>query len=78
MGKPVLVLRQVTERLEGIHAKSAALVGTDPDTILAATERLIRNPEHYKLMSVPNMVYGDGHSSARILSKIEGYLSHGS
>lgn len=66
-GKPVLVLRETTERPEGVAAGTARLVGTDPDRIVAETERLLDDPSAYAAMALAHNPYGDGHSAARIV-----------
>ena len=64
---PVLVARDVSERMEGVTAGCAKLVGTNPDTIIEAIEALIQNPSlHQKMTGIDNP-YGDGYSSQRIL-----------
>jgi len=71
LGKPVLVLRDQTERQEGIQAGALKLVGTDPDKIIRYTERLLRNPAAYQKMSRACNVFGDGHSARRIVTILE-------
>lgn len=66
--KPVLVLRSVTERGEGILAGCAKLVGTDPDKIFRETQALLNSTERYKRMQVRRNPYGDGQSCRRILN----------
>ena len=66
-GKPVLVLRDVTERPEGIEAGVARLVGTDRQNIVKATLELLENPDAYAAMSKAVNPYGDGHAAQRIL-----------
>ncbi|NLY51844.1 MAG: UDP-N-acetylglucosamine 2-epimerase (non-hydrolyzing) [Firmicutes bacterium] len=66
LGKPVLVLRETTERPEGIEAGTALLVGTDTRRIVEETARLLTDPEAYRNMAeVPNP-YGDGRAAQRI------------
>lgn len=65
-GTPVLVLRDCTERPEGVAAGVARLVGTDPETIVAEVLRLALTPSAYACMSSVRSPYGDGRSSARI------------
>jgi UDP-N-acetylglucosamine 2-epimerase (non-hydrolysing) len=75
LGKPVLVMRNRTERPEGVEAGVARLVGSDPDRIVDETERLLDNPEAYRRMSsVPNP-YGDGQAGRRIAESITQFLS---
>lgn len=66
LGKPVLVMRQTTERPEAVQAGTVALVGTDPEHIISAGSRLIDEPQHYKTMSEAHNPYGDGLASQRI------------
>ena len=65
-GKPVLVTREVTERMEGIEAGSARLVGTNKKRILEEASRLIEDNVHYQSMSHVVNPYGDGLASERI------------
>ena len=65
---PALVLRDKTERPEGVDAGALRLVGTDPARIVAAALRLLDDPaEHARMALVPNP-YGDGHAAGRIVS----------
>jgi len=65
--KPLLVTRDVTERIEGIKAGTAKLVGTDTKKIVSEATTLLTNQKKYKIMSsVPNP-YGDGHASEKII-----------
>jgi len=66
IGKPVLVLRDKTERPEAIQAGTAILVGTDANDIVANTERLLTNISEYQRRSQLKNPYGDGTASARI------------
>lgn len=67
LGRPVLVLRDKTERPEGIEAGVAFLVGTDPDRIVAQTERLLTDEELYRSVVSRKNPYGDGRASQRIV-----------
>lgn len=67
LGKPVLVLRETTERPEGIEAGTARLVGTDPERIYNGVRELIEDPAAYKSMTRRGSPYGDGKASERIL-----------
>jgi len=69
-GKPVLVLRNETERPDGIEANVARLVGTDYRTIIKNIESLLRNPREYKKMSKATNLYGDGTASKKIVNII--------
>jgi UDP-N-acetylglucosamine 2-epimerase (non-hydrolysing) len=66
LGKPVLVMRETTERPEGVAAGTARLVGTDEEAIVRETERLLDDPRAYEAMARAHNPYGDGKSSARI------------
>ena len=66
LGKPVLVMRETTERPEGVEAGTARLVGTDAARIVAETVRLLDDPEAYAAMARAHNPFGDGKSSARI------------
>lgn len=66
-GKPVLVLRDTTERPEGIEAGAARLVGTGRDAIVRATLRLLDDAAAYRRMAEVANPYGDGHASGRIV-----------
>ena len=70
LGKPVLVLRDTTERPEGIAAGTLKLVGTDADTIYNETIRLLTDEAEYERMSRASNPYGDGHASERIVDAI--------
>ena len=71
LGKPVLVLRNITERPEAVEAGAAKLVGTDPQRIVAETLRLLQDPSEYsKMANVPNP-FGDGRAALRIADILE-------
>ena len=70
LGKPVLVLRDTTERPEGIEAGTLKLVGTDSDIIYNETIRLLTDKAEYDRMSKASNPYGDGHASERIVDAI--------
>ena len=70
LGKPVLVLRNTTERPEGISAGTLKLVGTDEDTIYNETKKLLDNKFEYEKMSKASNPYGDGRASVRIVDAI--------
>lgn len=67
LGKPVLVLRSVTERTEGISAGTAQLVGTDSNHIFEATQELLNDEQFYEQMANAVNPYGDGTTSTQIL-----------
>lgn len=66
LGKPVLVMRETTERPEGIEAGTLKLVGTDEEIIYREFKRLLTDEEEYKAMSMASNPYGDGLASKRI------------
>lgn len=66
LGKPVLVMRDTTERPEGVEAGTLKLVGTDEETIYQAFTALLDNEQEYKSMSHASNPYGDGCASVRI------------
>jgi UDP-N-acetylglucosamine 2-epimerase (non-hydrolysing) len=70
LGKPVLVMRDTTERPEGVEAGTACLVGTDPDRIVTETFRLVDDYSHYAAMARAHNPFGDGHASERIVKVI--------
>jgi len=70
LGKPVLVLREVTERPEGVAAGTALVVGTDQARIVAAASELLTSPEAYARMASAVNPYGDGRASERIVAAL--------
>lgn len=70
LGKPVLVLRDTTERPEGIKAGTLKLVGTDEEIIYRETKKLLTDSTVYEKMSKASNPYGDGHASERIVDEI--------
>lgn len=66
-GKPVLVLRETTERPEGVDAGTARLVGTSRTDVVAAAEGLLRDPAAYARMATAHNPYGDGRAAERIV-----------
>jgi UDP-N-acetylglucosamine 2-epimerase (non-hydrolysing) len=66
LGKPVLVLREVTERPEGVEAGTAVIVGTDRERIVRTASELLTSPEAYAKMANAVSPYGDGRASERI------------
>ena len=71
LGKPVLVMRKVTERPEGIEAGVARLVGTDSESIYRGARTLLCNPQAYADMARAVNPYGDGQAARRIVHIIE-------
>ncbi|MBE6640338.1 MAG: UDP-N-acetylglucosamine 2-epimerase (non-hydrolyzing) [Ruminococcaceae bacterium] len=74
LGKPVLVMRDTTERPEGIKAGTLKLVGTDEETIYSTFKRLLEDDAEYKRMSNTANPYGDGFASVRIADILEAEL----
>ena len=74
LGKPVLVMRDTTERPEGIAAGTVKLVGTDAATIVHETTRLLDDKAAYRAMSEAVNPYGDGRAAPRIIEAIERYF----
>ncbi|WZL81688.1 UDP-N-acetylglucosamine 2-epimerase (non-hydrolyzing) [Vallitaleaceae bacterium 9-2] len=70
MGKPVLVLRNVTERPEGVEAGTLKLVGTNKEKIIQTTQQLLSDKSEYDKMATAVNPYGDGNASARIAEYI--------
>ena len=71
LGKPVLVLRDTTERPEGVAAGTLKLVGTDEETIYREAKRLLTDEAAYHRMSIASNPYGDGHACRRIADILE-------
>ncbi len=70
LGKPVLVMRDTTERPEAVEAGTVILVGTDQSKIIAETEKLLTDTGHYQRMQKSHNPYGDGKASQRIFDFI--------
>ncbi len=70
LGKPVLVMRKVTERPEGVAAGTVRIIGTDSDTIVAEASRLLDEPDAYHAMASKVNPYGDGTASQRIVRRL--------
>ena len=70
LGKPVLVMRETTERPEAVEAGTVVLVGTDTARIVTEAEKLLRDPDLYQTMGRRHNPYGDGKASARIVGHI--------
>ena len=71
---PVLVLRDTTERPEGIEAGTLCLVGTDEKQVYDAAKKLLTDPAAYEKMAQAKNPYGDGRASERILDAIADYF----
>ena len=70
LGKPVLVMRDTTERPEALEAGTVKLVGTDHDMIISEVSRLLENEKYYNQMSKAVNPYGDGHACERIVKAL--------
>jgi UDP-N-acetylglucosamine 2-epimerase (non-hydrolysing) len=75
LGKPVPVLRNVTERIEGVAAGTAKLTGTDPAAIFADVSLLLNDTPAYQQMAKAINPYGDGKSVAGVAAVIDRYFS---
>ncbi|MEO0441216.1 MAG: UDP-N-acetylglucosamine 2-epimerase (non-hydrolyzing) [Pseudomonadota bacterium] len=75
LGKPVLVMRDTTERPEGVEAGTAKLVGTDPDLIVSEAHKLLDNKDYYNSMAKAHNPFGDGKSSERIADIVAASLT---
>ena len=75
LGKPVLVMRDTTERPEAVAAGTVRLVGTDSDAIVAAVESLLDDESAYASMAMAHNPYGDGHASRRIADTVAALLA---
>jgi UDP-N-acetylglucosamine 2-epimerase (non-hydrolysing) len=76
LGKPVLIMRETTERPEGVDAGTALLLGTDPDRIFLEASRLLDDPVHYGRMSRAHNPFGDGKASHHIRDILKSKLQH--
>lgn len=74
LGKPVLVLRETTERQEAIAAGTAKLVGTESAQIFAAASNLLSNLTAYQAMATAINPFGDGHAAERIFQSVQNYF----
>jgi UDP-N-acetylglucosamine 2-epimerase (non-hydrolysing) len=77
LGKPVLVMRENTERPEAVDAGTVILIGTNEDRIVKDVERLIHDPVHYATMANAVNPYGDGNASRRVVAAIAEMLGVG-
>ena len=73
LGAPALVMREVTERPEGVQAGTVRLVGTDTQRIITETRRLLDDPPAHASMARAVNPYGDGHAAERIVKAILDY-----
>lgn len=76
LGKPVLVMRDTTERPEALEAGTVKLVGTDADVIISAVQELIDDASQYERMSAAHNPYGDGKASQRIICFLKNTYSN--
>ncbi len=77
LGKPVLVMRDTTERPEAVEAGTVRLVGADREKIVQETSRLLDDPASYEVMARAHNPYGDGAAAKKILEILLGSLTHG-
>ena len=75
LGKPVLVLREKTERPEAVAAGAARITGTDPARIVAETSLLLDDDAEYSRRARVRNPYGDGHASTRIRDIVRAYFA---
>src|SRR5271157_672723 len=73
LGIPTLVLRQITERPEGVSAGVLKLVGTDPDVILTESRHLLEDDQAYQAMAHAENPFGDGHAAEKIIRALLAY-----
>lgn len=76
LGKPVLVMREVTERPEALAAGTVRLVGTNTETIVQAVEDVLGDESLYLRMAEAHNPYGDGHAAGRIVETLEAAFGH--
>ena len=75
LGKPVLVMRDTTERPEALNAGTVKLVGTNSQKIISEVEHLLADASSYQKMSLTHNPYGDGNSCEKILSVLSGEIA---
>lgn len=75
LGKPVLILRNVTERPEGVWAGAAKLVGTREEAVFQEACRLLASPAAYRRMARRRALYGDGRAAARIVKRMRAFFA---
>lgn len=75
--KPVIVLRDTTERYEALDTGGARLVGTDPDKIVRSVVGILNSPDIYRQMSGAPNPFGDGRAARRIVGSLEAWFSTG-
>jgi UDP-N-acetylglucosamine 2-epimerase (non-hydrolysing) len=77
LGKPVLVMRDTTERPEAVDAGTVRLVGTDEELIVDEVARLLEDTDHYTAMANAVNPYGDGQAARRSVEAIEHFFGFG-
>jgi UDP-N-acetylglucosamine 2-epimerase (non-hydrolysing) len=77
LGKPVLVIRETTERPEALFAGSAHLVGSRRHPIMEGMRRLLDDPAEYERLAIPNNPFGDGQAAKRIVAAVLHYFGCG-
>ena len=77
LGKPVLVMRETTERPEAVEAGTVQLIGTDADAVEGAVARLLDDEAEYAAMANAVNPYGDGHAAGRCVAAIAALLGVG-
>ncbi|MET1156011.1 UDP-N-acetylglucosamine 2-epimerase, partial [Arthrobacter sp.] len=77
LGKPVLVMRDNTERPEAVDAGTVTLIGTDEERIFKEVDRLLHDQDHYDSMANAVNPYGDGKAALRTVAAIEAMLGVG-
>ena len=77
LGKPVLVLRETTERPEAMMAGTAKLIGTDPDRIFSEASVLLSDRKSYDAMAGAISPFGDGKAAQRIVKLVADYFAPG-
>lgn len=77
LGKPVLVIRENTERPEAVHAGTVRLIGTDEERIIAEVSALIEDASHCEFMANASNPYGDGQAAARTVAALEQFFGLG-
>jgi len=75
LGKPVLVMRDTTERPEAVAAGTVLLVGTDRERIVSEVTRLLGDSKAYEAMSIAHNPYGDGKAAGRIIRCLQQFTN---
>jgi UDP-N-acetylglucosamine 2-epimerase (non-hydrolysing) len=74
LGKPVLVMREVTERPEGVEAGTVRVIGADAARIVREVALLLKDPDEYRRMSEIRNPYGDGKAAGRVVGRIREFF----